>query len=163
MEKTHKRVQFSKKLFKTFYESVYPSAGPRYGNKLAVIFRPQIQPWHPSSTLTHEVAIAVLLKAPEKFWDFSAKLFDHQTEFFDVNVVNETRNETYRRLCKLAGELGLNQDELFESLKIADKAAADGSLNSGNKVTNDVKYMTKVRKHPLHEFKLLLRYQPNLS
>ena len=86
-----------------------------------------------------------MLKTPNKFWDFSAKLFDRQTDYFDVNVVNEPRNETYRRLCKLAGELGLNQHELFDNLKVSDKPAADGGLNSGNMVTNDVKFMIKVR------------------
>lgn len=131
-------------MFKTFYESVYPSLRTNYGDKLTVIFRPQIQPWHPSSTLTHEAATAVLLKAPDKFWDFSARLFDHQTEFFDVNVVNEPRNETYRRLCKLADGLELNQEELFQALKISDNPGPEGSLNSGNMVTNDVKFLVKV-------------------
>lgn len=59
------------------------------------IFRQQIQPWHPSSTLVHEAGVAVLRLAPSKFWDFSAKLFEQQKEYFDVNVVNEPRNDTY--------------------------------------------------------------------
>ena len=36
-----------------------------------MIFRPQVQPWHSTSTLTHEAGLAVLRAAPEKFWEFS--------------------------------------------------------------------------------------------
>lgn len=45
--------------------------GGEYEGKVKVIFRPQVQPWHSSSTLTHEAALAVLKAAPEKFWEFS--------------------------------------------------------------------------------------------
>lgn len=35
------------------------SSGGPYDEKVKVIFRPQVQPWHVSSTLTHESALAV--------------------------------------------------------------------------------------------------------
>jgi protein-disulfide isomerase len=107
---------FSKKQFDTFYNEVAPIVEKNYSNNLQVIFRQQIQPWHPSSTLVHEAAVAVLRTDPSKFWPFSVALFDKQTEYFDVNVVNETRNQTYKRLA---------------------------SLNSGNQVTNDLKLLIK--------------------
>jgi hypothetical protein len=36
-----------------------------------------------------QAGAAVLRLAPEKFWQFSAALFQNQAEFFDVSVVNE--------------------------------------------------------------------------
>ena len=110
------------------------------------IFRQQIQPWHPSSTLTHEAGFAVLRLAPAKFYDFSAELFKQQKDFFDVNVVNETRNATYRRLAKIAAQVGVGEDDVYKLLEISDKPAEDGSLNTGNGVTNDVKVQVKTNR-----------------
>ncbi|KAI1977814.1 hypothetical protein LOZ53_002191 [Ophidiomyces ophidiicola] len=135
---------FSAKLFGTFYGSVVGVIENSYASKLRVIFRPQVQPWHPSSTLTQEAALAVLRLAPEKFWDFSAALFKEQTGYFDENAVNETRNQTYQRLAKLAaGVAGVDESKVYELLKISDKPGPDGSLNSGNAVTDDIKFLTK--------------------
>ena len=126
------------------YNSVRPIILEKYQSKLQVIFRQHIQPWHPSSTLTHEAAAAVLKISPNKFWDFSAALFKQQTEFFDANTVNETRNKTYERLARIAGSVGVDEDQVLKLLIISDKPGEDGSLNSGNGVTSDIKLMTKV-------------------
>ncbi|PYI06285.1 hypothetical protein BO78DRAFT_387086 [Aspergillus sclerotiicarbonarius CBS 121057] len=133
---------FSAKLFNTFYTSVKPIIIQKYQQNLQVIFRQHIQPWHPSSTLTHEAGAAVLKIAPDKFWEFSAALFSHQKEFFDVSVVNETRNKTYERLAKIAATVGVDEHEMIDLLRISE-AIGDGQLNSGNKVTNDIKLMVK--------------------
>ena len=139
---------FSAKLFKTFYDSVRPLIEKKYTKPgVRVIFRQQIQPWHPSSTLVHEAGVAVLRVAPNKFWDFSAKLFEKQKEYFDANVVNEGRNETYKRLAKLAGSIdGVEESKILDLLVISDKPDKDGGLNSGNKVTDDVKFMVKANR-----------------
>lgn len=73
-------------------------------------------------------------------------LFDKQAEYFDVNVVNETRNNTYSRLSKLAGSVGIDEKKIYSLLEISDKPGPDGSLNSGNKVTNDIKLLTKANR-----------------
>ena len=73
-------------------------------------------------------------------------LFDKQAEYFDVNVVNETRNNTYSRLSKLAGSVGIDEKTIYSLLEISDKPGPDGSLNSGNKVTNDIKLLTKANR-----------------
>lgn len=86
----------------------------------------------------------MLRLAPDKFWPFSEALFKHQKDFFDVNVVHETRNDTYKRLAKLAGSIGLEESKVFELLEISDKPGEGGSLNTGNKVTDDIKLMVKV-------------------
>lgn len=140
------RIKFSAKLFNTLYKNVKPIIDEKYKFKLDVIFRQQIQPWHPSSTLTHEAGAAVLNIAPEKFWEFSAALFQQQTEFFDVRVVNETRNETYKRLAKIAGNVGVDEKHVLDLLLVSDKPGADGSLNIGNGVTNDIKKMTRANR-----------------
>lgn len=101
---------FSAKLFDTFYSAVVPRARKApYAPNVQFLFRQQIQPWHPSSTLVHEAALAVLRLAPAHFWPFSAALFARQTDYFDVSVVNEPRNATYRRLAQLAASVGVDE------------------------------------------------------
>ncbi|RDW81809.1 DsbA family protein [Aspergillus mulundensis] len=134
---------FSAKLFKTFYAAARPIITERYKTRLQVIFRQHIQPWHPSSTLTHESAAAILKIAPDKFWEFSAALFEQQQEFFDVNVVNETRNQTYDRLANIGQRVGVDKNEILKLLTIASEIDENGQLNTGNKVTNDIKAMVK--------------------
>ncbi len=139
---------FSAKMFKTFYKEVVPLIEKKYTNPgVRVIFRQQIQSWHPSSTLVHEAGAAILKTSPKSFWAFSEKLFQQQNDYFDVNVVNETRNNTYKRLAKLAGSVdGVEEKTVLDLLLVSDKPAEDGSLNIGNKVTNDVKLMVKANR-----------------
>ncbi|QPC63537.1 hypothetical protein HYE67_005768 [Fusarium culmorum] len=139
---------FSAKIFRTLRSDVIPAikANEHWASSLTFIFRQQVQPWHPSSTLMHEAGLAVLRLAPERFWDFSAALFDEQKAFFDVSVVNETRNDTYRRLAKVAAKSGVDENKVYELLVIPDKAGDDGALNAGNQVTNDLKVITKMNR-----------------
>jgi hypothetical protein len=132
-------------MFNTLYSSVFPLVKEKYPSRVKFILRQQIQPWHPSSTLVHEAAAAVLQLSPGQFYPYSHLLFQNQKDYFDVNVVNEPRNETYRRLAKLASSLSIEQDKMLDLLLISDKPGKDGSLNSGNGVTNDIKLMVKVR------------------
>lgn len=147
----HKKVldyvcPFSKKQFDTLYDQVFPLIKQKYPDKIQFIFRQQIQPWHPSSTLVHEAGVAVLQTAPNKFWDFSKALFAAQTEYFDANVVNEKRNDTYKRLAKLAGSVGIDEKDVYKRLEISDKPDKDGGLNGGNQVTNDIKLLVKANR-----------------
>lgn len=139
---------FSAKLFKTFYTKVVPLIEQKYTSPgVRVIFRQQIQPWHPSSTLTHEAGAAVLKTAAKSFWAFSEKLFEQQKDYFDVNVVNESRNDTYKRLAKLAGAVdGIDEKTILDLLLVSDKPGQDGALNIGNKVTDDVKFLVKANR-----------------
>lgn len=83
---------FSATMYKTLFTELLPrSKNASYAQNVQFIFRSQVQPWHPSSTLVHEAALAVQQAAPNKFWEFSEKLMERQTEFFDVNVVHEGR------------------------------------------------------------------------
>jgi hypothetical protein len=58
-------------MFDTVYDSIIPLVKSKYAEKVQIIFRQQIQPWHPSSTLVHEAGAAVLQTNPGKFWEFS--------------------------------------------------------------------------------------------
>ena len=63
--------------------------------------------------------------------------------------MNESRNETYRRLAKIAydstlQEIGIAEKDVYSLLEIPDHPAADGSLNVGNAVTNDLKLLVKM-------------------
>ncbi|KAI1638780.1 hypothetical protein F4809DRAFT_598917 [Biscogniauxia mediterranea] len=138
---------FSARQFATVYGVVAPlvRANPAWAGNLQIVFRPQVQPWHPSSTLAHEAGVAVLRAAPERFWAFSEALFARQRDFFDVSVVAETRNQTYRRLADLAASVGgVDADQVYALLEISDKPAPDGGLNTGNAVTNDLKVLIKM-------------------
>ncbi|RMD39898.1 hypothetical protein DV735_g5229, partial [Chaetothyriales sp. CBS 134920] len=142
---------FSAKLFNTFYNHVYPTlATAKYSSPgIRVIFRQQIQPWHPSSTLVHEAGVAVLRTAPDRFWEFSRVLFERQQDFFDVNVVNEARNQTYARLAKLAASVdggAIDEGKILSLLTVADKPGPDGGLNGGNGTTNDIKVLVKINR-----------------
>ncbi|KAM3419671.1 hypothetical protein BST61_g3004 [Cercospora zeina] len=138
---------FSKKQFDTIYDHVLPLVTKTYPSQLQLIFRQQIQPWHPSSTLVHEAGVAVLQTTPTKFWEFSKILFAAQTEYFDANVVNERRNDTYERLAKLAGTVeGIDEKEIYRRLEISDKPDKEGGMNGGNLVTNDIKLLVKANR-----------------
>ncbi|EPE29767.1 Thioredoxin-like protein [Glarea lozoyensis ATCC 20868] len=73
-------------------------------------------------------------------------LFDDAKSYYDVNLVNETRNQTYERLSKLGATVGLDEKEMLKLLWINDKPAEDGSLNTGNAVTNDLKVLVKMNR-----------------
>ncbi|RDL33132.1 uncharacterized protein BP5553_08571 [Venustampulla echinocandica] len=137
---------FSAKMFNTLYTSVLPLIEQKYASKVQVVFRQQIQPWHPSSTLVHEAGVAVLKIQPEKFWDFSKVLFDESRSFYDVNIVNETRNQSYARLAKLAAKVGVDEQTVLKMLWINDQPDKDGGFNSGNGVTNDLKVLVKMNR-----------------
>lgn len=138
---------YSAKIFKTLYNtSLRSTLLEKYSDRVVTIFRQQIQPWHPSSTLVHEAAYAVQRINPSAFYPFSAALFDQQKDFFDVNVVNETRNNTYKRLAKIAGSVGVDEDKVYKLLEISDKPGEDGSLNTGNGVTDDVKIQVRANR-----------------
>lgn len=73
-------------------------------------------------------------------------LFEHQKSFFDASVVDETRNETYKRLAKLAAGVGVDEGEVYGLLEISDKPDQEGALNKGNGVTDDVKVMVRANR-----------------
>ncbi|KAL2125037.1 hypothetical protein VTJ04DRAFT_1402 [Mycothermus thermophilus] len=159
---------FSAKIFRTLTTSVIPHirAHPTLASRVQIILRQQIQPWHPASTLVHEAALAVqrvassspssdsgAAAAPARtahevsalFWAFSAALFDSQASFFDEAVASEPRNATYRRLAALAREsVGVDEEAVYNLLRVPDQKDGAEAKNVGNGVTADVKTIVKM-------------------
>lgn len=61
-----------------------------------------------------------------------------------MNVVNESRNETYKRLAKIGSSVGVDESEILRLLLVPDKPTAEGYLNIGNAVTDDLKVLVKM-------------------
>lgn len=133
---------FSAKMFVTLYSDVLPLIESKYSKTTTLIFRQQIQPWHPSSTLVHEAALAVLKISPGKFWEFSNALFKDHKAYFDESLFDEGRNATYKRLAALGKSVGVDEGKMYDMLKIEHgKGEAE---NAGNEVTNDLKVLVKM-------------------
>lgn len=61
--------------------------------------------------------------------------------------MHETRNATYARLAKIAGdEVGVSEKDVYGLLEVSDQPGEDGALNTGNKVTDDVKVQVKANR-----------------
>lgn len=133
--------RFSNILYKKLRTEIYPEVEKQFPGQFQFVFKHQIQPWHPSSTLVHEAALAVGLLAPEKFWAFSDALFAASPEYYDEPVYNESRPETYKRLAKLAHEsAGVDEAKFLELLAIA---PSEIPKNAANALQKDVKYFVR--------------------
>ncbi|PCH40957.1 hypothetical protein WOLCODRAFT_137104 [Wolfiporia cocos MD-104 SS10] len=123
------------------------SAGGPYDGKVKVIFRPQVQPWHASSTLVHEAGLAVARVAPESFWKFSLALFKRQGEYFDIPTSTQTPLQIRANLAVLAAEtIGAGPAGAFAEL-----LTLKSSPNGGVDVTDDLKYTVKfARQNSIH-------------
>lgn len=60
--------------------------------------------------------------------------------------MNESRNQTYRRLAELYRGIGGDEgvEKLYGLLEVSDKPGKDGELNAGNRVTDDLKLVVKL-------------------
>ena len=135
---------FSAKLFKTLHQSIMPFL--KKNNNIELIFRHQVQPWHPQSTLTHETALAVGKLDPSKFLPFSAALFEHQEKFFDMNVYNKSRSQIYEELAEFAeSSVGVKKKSILDLLSYV--PSDTGSKNNGNHITEEVKWCIKYSRH----------------
>ncbi|KAG0288269.1 hypothetical protein BGZ96_007947 [Linnemannia gamsii] len=138
---------FSAKIWKQVYENVLPFLEKEYSGQVQVIFRNQIQPWHPSSTLVVEAALAVEQIDPAQFAPYSNALFVNQKSYFDEAVVDKTRTEQYKSLSALAANTthsSLREDKVLSLLQINPVSTASEATNHGNKITNDLKYHIKL-------------------
>ncbi|KAJ1946537.1 hypothetical protein GGF37_001108 [Kickxella alabastrina] len=136
---------FSAKIWRMLQGQVLPWLGSLSPAPVTVIFRHQVQPWHPSSTLLHEASLAVEKINPQGFALYSSALFDKQCEYFDEATVSLSRTEIYRQLAQLATSVNAVDDKLavLQMLDIQQADAAD-ARNVGNAVTDDLKYHIKL-------------------
>ncbi|RIA92772.1 thioredoxin-like protein [Glomus cerebriforme] len=142
---------FSAKLYKRLRSEVLPFIDKNYPGKVQFIFRQQIQPWHPSSTIVHEAAIAVEKLDSSKFFDFSDKLFDAQKQYFDESVQNLSRAQIYESLASYVNEIGLSSSDFLSLLHIPVAIKPEEIRNAGNKITNELKWHIKFgRQNGIH-------------
>ncbi|KAJ8588908.1 hypothetical protein M405DRAFT_768485 [Rhizopogon salebrosus TDB-379] len=113
--------------------------GGQYHGKVKVIMRLQVQPWHATSTYTHEAGLAVVRAAPEKFWAYSLALFKQQAEFFDIPSADMTPLQIREKLANIAAQM-ITGEQL---IKFKDLLILKSSPNGGNGVTDDLKYTVK--------------------
>ncbi|ODQ78077.1 hypothetical protein BABINDRAFT_163103 [Babjeviella inositovora NRRL Y-12698] len=135
---------FSTKLFLNYQDTVIPEVQTKFPNKFEFVFVNVVQPWHPNSQLAHEASLAVANLAPEKFWAYSRALFEAQESFFDTATLNETRNETYKRLADIGTQVGVDADAIYQRVLIAPVAQGAKQSNAGNSVTPEIKYFTRL-------------------
>ncbi|KAF8514853.1 hypothetical protein BU17DRAFT_52181 [Hysterangium stoloniferum] len=132
---------FSAKIAKSIENDLKPmiSKGGKYDGKVKVIVRLHPQPWHATSTLTHEAALAVGRTVPAAFWLFSLGLFEHQTEYFDIPASTLTALQIRSNLVRLAAPYVGNDrvQQVEELLKLK------STPNGGTGVTDDLKYNVK--------------------
>ncbi|RHZ50565.1 hypothetical protein Glove_495g33 [Diversispora epigaea] len=142
---------FSCRMFKTLRKEVLPYIEQKYSGKIQFIFRHQIQPWHPSSTLVHEAGLAVEKIDQKKFYDFSDKLFEAQKDYFDESVQLVNREQVYQSLAKLAGSVGISSDQFLSLLNIKAVDSNIKATNHGNQLTPDLKWHIKLgRQNGIH-------------
>jgi len=140
---------FSAKISKSIENNLKPLIKKNYDGKVKVIFRNQVQPWHSSSTLVHEAGLAVARVSPDNFWAFSLKLFEKQTDFFDIPSSNSTPVQTREKLVDLA----ITVPGIDSSSKgaLLDLLAHKTSPNGGVAVTDELKYTIKFsRQNGIH-------------
>ncbi|CAE7366947.1 unnamed protein product, partial [Symbiodinium sp. CCMP2456] len=109
-----------------------------YEGKVTFIFHPVAQPWHGQSSFMHEAALAVLkIQGPEAFWAYAVEVCRRQEEFFDDQTFEKSRLQIYKELVIIANEMGFDSSKIMARLQLA------GSGNSGNAVTQRMKWVTK--------------------
>ena len=78
----------------------------------------------------------------EAFWKFSKALYARQTDYFDANTWDMSRTAIYAQLAKLAGgSAGVGESEV---LALLSRVEVEGQLNTGNEVTQTLKFHVKL-------------------
>eukprot|EP00158_Paraphelidium_tribonemae_P009042 Partr_v1_DN28753_c0_g1_i4_m63126 putative Conserved hypothetical protein len=144
---------YSARAFNRIHTEVIPhflNASKTNGKTLQIIFRNQIQPWHPQSPILHEASLAIARLAPSKFWKWSKILFDESSEFYDVHTVNLSRFQIVEKLAALASSNDIvPAQDLLELLRV--ERTESGAMNEGNSITDDLKYFIKFsRQNSIH-------------
>jgi len=120
-----------------------------YPGLVRFVFRHQVQPWHPQSTMLHEAALAVAQISPSRFFDFSKVLFEHAADYYDAKTYTQSRMQIYESLAQLSEKVSINADAV---LALLTRDTSDPSAqNGGNKITNDLKRAIKFgRQNGIH-------------
>ncbi|GJJ07213.1 hypothetical protein Clacol_001413 [Clathrus columnatus] len=136
---------FSAKMARSIEKNLKPliSGGGKYDGKVRVIIRLHPQPWHATSTHTHESVVAVGQVEPSAFWPYTLDLFEHQEEYYDIPSSKLTALEIRAKLVELASKhVPANKVPLLEDL-----LAFKTTPNGGTGVTDNLKYNSELFVH----------------
>lgn len=123
---------FSAKHYIKWYNELFPLANEK---SWRIEIYQVIQTWHVGSVYMNEIGIAVALLAPEKWVEFSLKLYKNQDKWFDSKIVDKTRYQVYKELCDFATEeTGVAQQSFMDLLKLQ---------GNDNALSKYVKYFTR--------------------
>ncbi|KIS70728.1 uncharacterized protein UMAG_01883 [Mycosarcoma maydis] len=169
---------FSAKQLKGVNEYLLPLVigdSAQYKDKVRIVIRPYPQPWHSSSTLLHESALAVakialtdpaVTAVPERnaFWLYSLELMKEQERFFDgpargkspdgirgelATLAIETVGEAPKKRKQPAIHRDLQNTPLGQSVKNLIRVEKEG--NGGSAVVPELKYCVKLgRQNGIH-------------
>jgi hypothetical protein len=126
---------YSAKFFKTLLQVL--QYAKEASLPITFVFHHQIQPWHPSSSLVHEAALAVKILDASCYMEYCKILFENQQTFYDKNTYESSRTEIYEKLVELARPLGIKSDEMHALLRYSTKPGEH--LNEGNEMTAALK------------------------
>jgi len=138
---------FSGKMFRTLYEDILMGKfwkDERIRKFISIKIHHVVQPWHPSSALVHEAALAVK-KVVDKsryleYISWVCKEFKgEERKFSDADTWNKTRKEIYEELIPSSLFPNENRETILELLIPPEGFTG----NSGNGVTQDIKWATK--------------------
>ncbi|KIM25874.1 hypothetical protein M408DRAFT_25771 [Serendipita vermifera MAFF 305830] len=134
-----------------FWDYICPYSGKSSNavETVKIILRPHPQPWHASSTLVHEAALAVAKVAPASFWAYSLALFKAQESVYDIPTQSVPPAVTREKLAQLGKESGTLTDSEVQAVK--DLLQLKSTPNGGNGVTDDLKSRIKYsRQNSIH-------------
>ncbi|KAI8074675.1 hypothetical protein BC940DRAFT_288821 [Gongronella butleri] len=131
---------FSAKIFKKLDQEVLPWLEQAYPGQVQFLFRQQVQPWHATSTLVHEAALAVEKLSAEQFINASRALFAKQDAYFDESVEEKTRRQLVEQVAELLAS-SANDGKVTKQAIVDLLANGTGEpQNKGNAITNDLKW-----------------------
>lgn len=124
----------------------------KYPGQFQFIFRNQIQPWHPHSTVVHEAALAVEYLDSAQFYPYSKLLFERTlSAFSDKHVYYKSWHQLNEDLAELAATLCAPKVTKENVLKLLLVEQQPDDYIYGNIVTNRLKYCIKLgRQQAIH-------------
>ncbi|SCU89295.1 LAME_0E02872g1_1 [Lachancea meyersii CBS 8951] len=136
---------FSKILYLKWIKDVIPAIEKQLNKEFEFQFVHVAQPWHPSSGLMHEAALAVAQVDSGLFQDFSKSLFEQQAKWFDEACYIKSRKQIYEELASLATSVGVPGNDVLKLLTINEQPFEHNGFpkNGGNAIGPSLKYFTR--------------------
>ncbi|THH30471.1 hypothetical protein EUX98_g3718 [Antrodiella citrinella] len=123
--------------------------GGKFGGKVKVILRQQLQPWHGSGLFLHEAALAVARVAPDHLWAYCLLLWKHQLEYMDEEASVLTPLQVREKLIGLAAEV-IGKEKASEVKKLLE-FRPHRMRNGGVSTSEEIRYVVRFgRQNGIH-------------